>query len=236
MCSAALFILVTDEEVKEDEELCSREEHHSLKLLYFVQRHQAKVRRQSEEHCDAEKVAVLWVYENAGESESALTTETEENTEEDSGAKQQPDVTIVDVDALDWKLKFEYMPMGPEEDRFIFDTPINVEVYQVNDDGSKTNITEHVYFQQAECALEMHTEEKETFAMHTGNLAEAAEFMVHVLAGIELPNTGGIGTTVFYVLGGVLLVGALILLVTKKRMNKNEEEDLDVILDDTDDL
>ena len=72
--------------------------------------------------------------------------------------------------------------------------------------------------------------------MHTGNLAEAAEFMVHVQAGIELPNTGGIGTTVFYVLGGVLLVGALILLVTKKRMNKNEEEDLDVVLDDTDDL
>ena len=185
---------------------------------------------------NAANAEVLWVYENAGESEAALTDDTQESAEEDSGAKQQPDVTIVDVQNLGLKLKFEYMPMGPEEDQFIFDTPINVAVYQVNHDGSKTNITEHVYFQQADCALEMHTEEKETFAMHTGNLADAAEFMVHVQSGIELPNTGGIGTTVFYVLGGVLLVGALILLVTKKRMNKNEKEDLDVILDDTDDL
>ena len=35
--------------------------------------------------------------------------------------------------------------------------------------------------------------------------------------GTELPSTGGIGTTIFYVVGGVLLVGAGVLLVTKKR-------------------
>lgn len=38
--------------------------------------------------------------------------------------------------------------------------------------------------------------------------------------GIEMPTTGGIGTTIFYVLGAVLLLGAGILLVTKKRMSK----------------
>lgn len=37
--------------------------------------------------------------------------------------------------------------------------------------------------------------------------------------GTELPSTGGIGTTIFYVLGGILVVGAGVLLVTKKRMN-----------------
>lgn len=36
---------------------------------------------------------------------------------------------------------------------------------------------------------------------------------------IPVPATGGIGTTIFYVLGGILLVGAGILLVTKRRMN-----------------
>ena len=36
--------------------------------------------------------------------------------------------------------------------------------------------------------------------------------------GTELPSTGGMGTTVFYVLGGVLVVGAVVLLITKKRM------------------
>ena len=37
-------------------------------------------------------------------------------------------------------------------------------------------------------------------------------------AGAELPSTGGIGTTAFYVLGSVMALGAVILLVTKKRM------------------
>ncbi|MDD7288263.1 MAG: LPXTG cell wall anchor domain-containing protein [Clostridiales bacterium] len=33
-----------------------------------------------------------------------------------------------------------------------------------------------------------------------------------------MPETGGIGTTIFYVLGAVLVVGAGVVLVTKKRM------------------
>ena len=37
--------------------------------------------------------------------------------------------------------------------------------------------------------------------------------------GTLLPSTGGVGTTVFYVLGAVLVLGAVVLLVTKKRMN-----------------
>ncbi len=35
--------------------------------------------------------------------------------------------------------------------------------------------------------------------------------------GIELPGTGGIGTTIFYIVGGILAVGAAILLIAKKR-------------------
>lgn len=38
-------------------------------------------------------------------------------------------------------------------------------------------------------------------------------------SGTELPFTGGIGTTIFYILGGILVVGAIVLLVTKKRMS-----------------
>ena len=41
-------------------------------------------------------------------------------------------------------------------------------------------------------------------------------------AGTELPSTGGVGTTIFYVLGAVLVVGAGVLLITKKRMSRNE--------------
>ena len=37
-------------------------------------------------------------------------------------------------------------------------------------------------------------------------------------SGTELPSTGGMGTTIFYVLGGVLMAGAFVLLVVRKRM------------------
>lgn len=37
-------------------------------------------------------------------------------------------------------------------------------------------------------------------------------------AGVELPSTGGIGTTVFYIAGALLVLAAFVLLVTKKRM------------------
>ena len=47
------------------------------------------------------------------------------------------------------------------------------------------------------------------------------ELTVENYAGAELPSTGGIGTTVFYVLGGVLVVCAGVLLITKRQMNKN---------------
>lgn len=40
--------------------------------------------------------------------------------------------------------------------------------------------------------------------------------------GVQLPSTGGIGTTIFYIVGGLLTVGAVILLVTKKKMSAAE--------------
>ena len=35
--------------------------------------------------------------------------------------------------------------------------------------------------------------------------------------GVVLPSTGGIGTTIFYVLGGLLVVGAAVILVARKK-------------------
>ena len=37
--------------------------------------------------------------------------------------------------------------------------------------------------------------------------------------GVELPSTGGVGTTIFYVIGGLLMAVAVVLLVTKKKMS-----------------
>lgn len=50
------------------------------------------------------------------------------------------------------------------------------------------------------------------------NIAATAVVVVNK-AGTELPSTGGMGTTIFYVLGSALVLGAVVLLVTKKRMS-----------------
>ena len=53
-----------------------------------------------------------------------------------------------------------------------------------------------------------------------GKVNETANGTVYVSnnAGATLPSTGGMGTTLFYVVGGGLMVAAVVLLVTKNRM------------------
>ena len=53
--------------------------------------------------------------------------------------------------------------------------------------------------------------------VQTGNIT----IQNRVYTGYELPSTGGMGTTVFYILGSVLVLGAAVVLVTRKRMKEH---------------
>jgi len=55
----------------------------------------------------------------------------------------------------------------------------------------------------------------------TVNANNSTRVDVENKSGAELPSTGGIGTTIFYVLGALLVVGAGVLLVTRRRMKTN---------------
>ncbi len=50
--------------------------------------------------------------------------------------------------------------------------------------------------------------------------ADATTVTIENNKGTELPSTGGIGTTIFYVIGGVLLVGAAIILVARRKASE----------------
>ena len=41
--------------------------------------------------------------------------------------------------------------------------------------------------------------------------------------GSTLPGTGGIGTTIFYIVGSLMVCGAIVLFVVRKRMNIKEQ-------------
>lgn len=66
-------------------------------------------------------------------------------------------------------------------------------------------------------------------SLTANNLASKADDATWYTGGVQvknesgtvLPSTGGVGTTLFYVIGGLLMVCAVVLLVTKKRMEKN---------------
>ena len=63
-------------------------------------------------------------------------------------------------------------------------------------------------------------------ANHTGNRIEldSSNLSTTIInnSGTVLPSTGGIGTTIFYVLGSILVLGAAVLLIVKKRMKDQE--------------
>ena len=59
-----------------------------------------------------------------------------------------------------------------------------------------------------------------TIAANTDGAARAAGAIKNQ-SGAILPSTGGIGTTIFYVIGAMLVVGAGIILVTRRRMSAN---------------
>lgn len=59
------------------------------------------------------------------------------------------------------------------------------------------------------------------FTINTADGSASTNIVNHT--GTELPSTGGIGTTIFYLTGTILVLGAVVLLITKKRM-ENEEK------------
>ena len=60
--------------------------------------------------------------------------------------------------------------------------------------------------------------EKDLTATYKINSADPATIEVENKTGTLLPETGGIGTTIFYIVGITLMLGAAIVLISKKRM------------------
>ena len=92
--------------------------------------------------------------------------------------------------------------------------PVTVTAVKTGQTTTKTT----VYLDENGNTTNTQTEKTIEVKVDIANIAATAVVVVNK-AGTELPSTGGVGTTLFYVLGAVLVVGAGVLLITKKRMN-----------------
>lgn len=53
-------------------------------------------------------------------------------------------------------------------------------------------------------------------------VTDANIFQIENFTGTELPSTGGIGTTIFYLIGAILVIGAGVVFITRRRMHSDK--------------
>lgn len=140
------------------------------------------------------------LYKKSGETKSYLTADgnklTGWTTEENSATKFTSDnngnISISGLDAGEYYLKETKAPDGYNK------LTDDIKVVLTKEYNESTNVG--------------------TASFAYSNVTKADKVEVENNAGTTLPSTGGMGTTVFYVVGGGLMAVAVVLLVTKKRM------------------
>ena len=98
-------------------------------------------------------------------------------------------------------------------------TPVQLKPTIISETVTVTSTT--IYYDSDGNETEQVTNSSKTTIEYNDKLKEAA-VKVENKKGTELPATGGMGTTIFYVLGSVLVLAAVVLLVTKKRMSAKD--------------
>ena len=127
-------------------------------------------------------------------------------------------IIIKGVDSDNYTLTETKAPAGYN----LLTSPVTVTPEKIG--GTTTSATIYLDEDGNEIAVVEGEPEKTPAAEVEINIANVAAkaYAVVNFTGTELPSTGGIGTTIFYTLGGLLVVGAAVLLVTKKRVHDME--------------
>ena len=129
---------------------------------------------------------------------------TNQITTPDSGV-----IIVKGVNSGSYEIKEVTAPAGYNK----LTAPVTVEAVKTGSTSTHTT----VYLDKDGNVVDVSAKETEV-KVDIDTIAATAVVVVNK-AGTELPSTGGMGTTVFYILGAVLVLGAVVLLVTKKRMN-----------------
>ncbi len=123
-----------------------------------------------------------------------------------------------------YKLEETKYPMTADGKKYNEAGPYYFQVeieYEVNEAGKRVGLKETKITVQDETG-KMITE-NQTIELNVGTDKGTISTEIMNNTGFQMPSTGGIGTTIFYIVGGILAAGAVILLITKRRMRVEEE-------------
>jgi fimbrial isopeptide formation D2 family protein/LPXTG-motif cell wall-anchored protein len=112
----------------------------------------------------------------------------------------------------EWTNGTNWQPAKDEANGYIYSSTYDMEVldyYEVIVDGT-TVVGSYTY--------EFTQDGGKTIKWKKNDTKQSPHSFVNI-EGVELPSTGGMGTTLFYAIGAVLVLGAGILLVSKRRMS-----------------
>ena len=96
---------------------------------------------------------------------------------------------------------------------------------QITDNNNTRDTDNLVWFAHSDFVKTNENTEGTIAEIDSNNDGTVDTFQISVKnnSGSNLPETGGIGTTIFYVAGSILVLAAVIFLVTKRRMNANND-------------
>ena len=144
--------------------------------------------------------------------------------------EKAPSGFIRDTNPVRIEIKPEYKPVDITQ-YYEDDGQGNVTWYDTNPDGTRKSVTfqtdvlmsYEVLFGEGENqhAAASYTFDHEGITEKISMGKPPVELPSSIIntKGVELPATGGMGTTIFYVIGAILVLGAGILLVTRRRMD-----------------
>ena len=118
--------------------------------------------------------------------------------------------TIIGVAGGEYKFTETKAPEGYNQ----LASPVSVTAQLVSKTATTTNETFYLN-EKGEVVEEPTT----TTVEYTNNDYAVTPVAVVNLTGTELPSTGGMGTTIFYVVGAILVIGAGVILIARRRMS-----------------
>jgi fimbrial isopeptide formation D2 family protein/LPXTG-motif cell wall-anchored protein len=140
------------------------------------------------------------------------------------------EISVYGLDAGIYTLQEKSAPAGFVMDSTLYYVEIAPE-YENDGDGVPYLLSYDIRFATSQDALANST--VKTYVMTNnattktvteikGEDITGVDTQIQNTKGAQLPSTGGIGTTIFYIVGGLMVAGAVVFLLTKRRVAGNE--------------